>query len=75
MNKQSEMVPAQAPSEHGLAAVFSRLRNEIDQLFDDFTMPFQMDRLFPLPDGTNFSPLVELKDKEAARRVRKIAVG
>lgn len=64
MNKQSEMVPVQAPSEHGLAAVFSRLRNEIDQIFDDFTMPSQMRRLFPLPDGTNFSPLVELKDKQ-----------
>ncbi|MDC8753978.1 Hsp20/alpha crystallin family protein [Erythrobacter sp. sf7] len=64
MNKQSEMVPVQASAEHGLAAVFGRLRNEIDQLFDDFSMPSQMRRLFPLPDGTNFSPLVELKDKQ-----------
>jgi HSP20 family protein len=64
MNKQSEMVPMRASAEHGLAAVFGRLRNEIDQLFDDFTMPSQMRRLFPLTEGTDFSPLVELKDKQ-----------
>jgi HSP20 family protein len=63
MNKQA-MVEANPSGERGLAAMFGRLRSEIDQLFDDFTMPGQMRRMFPLPDGAGFSPLVELKDKQ-----------
>lgn len=63
MNKQAMVVPNPA-AEHGLSAVFGRLRNEIDQLFDDFTMPGQVRRMFQLPNGMDFSPLVELKDKD-----------
>jgi HSP20 family protein len=62
MNKQ-EMVPTGHGADRGIATVFARLRNEIDQLFDDFSIPVQMRRMFPLPDGTAFSPAAELKDK------------
>lgn len=65
MNKQA-MVPSSSRNEprneQGLSAVFGRLRSEIDQLFDDFSMPGNMRRMF-LPNGEDFSPLVELKDK------------
>jgi HSP20 family protein len=73
MNKQSQeiastrpqgMVPARTSTESGLTSVFSRLRNEIDQLFDDFTVPSPMRRVFQWPDGADFSPLVELKEKD-----------
>jgi HSP20 family protein len=63
MNRQT-LVPATPAAEHGLSAVFGRLRHEIDQLFDDFTMPGQMRRLLLLPDGANFSPAVDLKDRQ-----------
>lgn len=63
MNKQA-LVSANPAGERGLATVFGRLRDEIDQLFDDFAMPGQMRRMFPLIDGDDFSPLVELKDKQ-----------
>lgn len=62
MNKQA-MVPTSQGSDRGVATVFARLRNEIDQLFDDFSIPVQMRRMFPLPDGAAFSPVTELKDK------------
>lgn len=61
MNKQA-MVVANPVAQRGLPAVFGRLRNEIDQLFDDFVVPGQMRSMLPLPDGTGFSPLVELKN-------------
>ncbi|OYU74403.1 MAG: hypothetical protein CFE32_17885 [Alphaproteobacteria bacterium PA3] len=62
MNKQ-EMVTTSQRADRGVATVFARLRNEIDQLFDDFSIPVQMRRMFPLPDGAVFSPAAELKDK------------
>lgn len=62
MNKQ-ELVPTSHGADRGVATVFARLRNEIDQLFDDFSIPVQMRRMFPLPDGAAFSPAAELKDK------------
>ena len=63
MNKQA-MISANPAAENGLGAVFGRLRDEIDQLFDDFTMPGQMRRMFQMSNGDDFSPLVELKDKQ-----------
>lgn len=62
MNKQ-EMVPTSHGADRRVASVFARLRNEIDQLFDDFSIPVQMRRMFPLADGAAFSPAAELKDK------------
>lgn len=62
MNKLA-MVPPTPAADRGVATVFARLRNEIDQLFDDFSMPIQMRRMLPLPDGAEFSPAAELKDK------------
>ena len=62
MNKQ-EMVPTSHVADRGVASVFARLRNEIDQLFDDFTIPVQMRQMLPLPDGAAFSPAAELKDR------------
>lgn len=63
MNKNA-LEPTDPLSEYGLSAVFGRLRDEIDRLFDDFTMPAQMQRMLPLSDGTEFTPLVELKDNK-----------
>jgi len=63
MNKQAQPALSLA-SERGLAAIFGRLRSEIDDLFDDFVMPGHMRRMFPLADGGGFSPLVELKDRQ-----------
>jgi len=63
MNKQNQMMlPVKASEEHGIVSVFGRLRNEIDQLFDDFTVPSQVRRVFPWPDGADFNPLVDLKN-------------
>lgn len=62
MNKQ-EVVPTSHGADRGVASVFARLRNEIDQLFDEFSIPVQMRRMLPLPDGAAFSPAAELKDK------------
>lgn len=62
MNKQA-MVPAGPAAARGVATVFDRLRTEIDQLFDDFTLPVPMRRMFPLADGLAFTPAAELKDK------------
>lgn len=62
MNKQ-EMVPTSHVAARGVASVFARLRNEIDQLFDDFSIPVQMRQMLPLPDGAAFSPAAELKDR------------
>lgn len=73
MDKQSQeiaasnslaMTPARTSAESGVAAVFGRLRNEIDQLFDDFIVPKPVRRVFQWPDGADFSPLVELKDEQ-----------
>lgn len=62
MNKQAIVSTSPAP-ESGIETVFARLRNEIDQLLDDFSIPVQMPRMFSVPDGADFSPLVVLKDK------------
>ena len=62
MNKQAIVSTSSAP-ESGIETVFARLRNEIDQLLEDFSIPVQMPRMFSVPDGVDFSPLAELKDK------------
>ena len=62
MNKQAIVSTISAP-ESGIETVFARLRNEIDQLLDDFSIPVQMPRMLSVPDGVDFSPLAELKDK------------
>lgn len=61
MNKQA-MVVAKPASERGLAAVFGRLRSEIDQLFDDFMVPGESRSMVPLAPDAAFSPLIELKN-------------
>lgn len=63
MNRLAKLPEAPA-SERGLSAVFGRLRSEIDQLFDDIAMPGTLRRALPLADGADFSPLVELKDRQ-----------
>ncbi|MCU0946928.1 MAG: Hsp20/alpha crystallin family protein [Porphyrobacter sp.] len=56
-------MPAFPAAQASAASMFGRLRHEIDQLFEDFTMPDQMRRMLPFADGMDFSPLAELKDK------------
>lgn len=63
MNEQTTL-PAQSNREPGFPTVFGRLRNEIDQLFDDFSFPRPMRGVFHLPNGVDFSPAVELKDRK-----------
>ncbi|MEE4338971.1 Hsp20/alpha crystallin family protein [Erythrobacter sp.] len=50
-------------NDQGIAAVFGRLRDEIDDLFDDVAMPRQVRRALHMSGGIEFSPAIELKDK------------
>ncbi|SHN52366.1 Hsp20/alpha crystallin family protein [Erythrobacter sanguineus] len=63
MNRQA-MAEMRPSPDQGVSTMFRRLRHEIDQLFDDLTMPGPVRRVFQLSNGTDFSPLVELKDKQ-----------
>ncbi|WP_324827711.1 Hsp20/alpha crystallin family protein [Qipengyuania zhejiangensis] len=63
MNEQTTL-PVQSAREHGLPAVFGRLRDEIDQLFDDFSFSRPVRNIFHLSNGFAFSPAVELKDRK-----------
>lgn len=63
MNKEP-LAPTMPGADRSFSSVFGRLRNEIDHLFDDFSMSGQMRRIWPLPDGSDFSPLAELQDKD-----------
>ena len=63
MNEQTTL-PTQSTREPGFPTVFGRLRNEIDQLFDDFSFPRPMRGVFQLPGGVDFNPAVELKDRK-----------
>ena len=64
MTEQTKL-PARTPSEQGIGAVFGRLRNEIDELFEEITVPGPMRRVLHMPNGVEFSPAIELKDRKA----------
>lgn len=61
MNEQPKL-PVEGEREYGLPSVFGRLRDEIDHLFDDFSIHRSGRGIFQLPSGNSFSPAVELKD-------------
>ena len=63
MTKQTT-VPAETRPEAGLPTVFGRLRNEIDRLFDDFSLAAPPRSIFAFPAATRFSPAMELTDKK-----------
>ncbi|RVQ69604.1 Hsp20/alpha crystallin family protein [Croceicoccus ponticola] len=63
MNEQATL-PVQTAREHNLPAVFGRLRDEIDQLFDEMSFPRTMRSMFRMPSVMEFSPAVELKDRK-----------
>ena len=63
MNEQTTM-PAQTSRETNLPAMFGRLRGEIDQLFDDFNFARPVRSILHLPNGTDFNPALELKDRK-----------
>lgn len=63
MNEQTTM-PAPTTSEARLPAVFGRLRDEIDQLFDDFSFAHPMRSVFQFSNAAGFNPAVELKDRK-----------
>lgn len=52
----------QPRSDQGIAAVFGRLRDEIDELFEDIAVPSRVRRVLHMPDGIDFSPAIDLKD-------------
>ncbi|QIQ85691.1 Hsp20/alpha crystallin family protein [Erythrobacter sp.] len=62
---RTESEPRTEPrSDQGLAAVFGRLREEIDELFEDITVPRPVRRVLHMPGGIEFSPAIDLKDKK-----------
>lgn len=63
MNEQTTL-PVQSTRENGLPAVFGRLREEIDQLFDDFNFSRPVRNIFQMPGTLDFSPVVEMKDRK-----------
>lgn len=63
MNEPTTL-PVQTARETSLPAVFGRLRGEIDQLFEDFNFARPVRSIFRWPEGTDFNPAVELKDRK-----------
>ncbi len=64
MQDQTTTLPATAPRERSLPSVFGRLRDEIDQLFDDITVPRPMRTMFHLAPGMGMHPALELQDRK-----------
>ena len=63
MTEQSPL-PAKARTEPAVPAIFTRLRDEIDRLFDDFS-PVRAPRgIFTFPGVAEFSPAMELTEKK-----------
>lgn len=63
MNEQSTL-PTKGTPEQNLPTVFGRLREEIDHLFDDFSFRRPVRTIFHMPDGLEFSPAMDLKDRK-----------
>lgn len=63
MNEQSTQ-PTQATRETRLPAVFGRLRDEIDQLFDEFSFVHPMRSAFHMSKSMDINPAIELKDRK-----------
>jgi len=63
MNEQTPL-PSRTRSEPSVPAVFGRLRDEIDQLFDDFSLVRPGRGIFAFPAAVEFSPAMELTDKK-----------
>lgn len=67
MNEQvTQPVQAQAPTQgaRSVPAFFGRLRDEIDQVFDDFSFARPVRNVFQLPAGLDFSPVMDLEDRK-----------
>lgn len=62
MNEQTTL-PARTQGEAGLPAVFGRLRDEIDHLFEDFSLTRSTRAFFHLPASMRFTPAMDLKDR------------
>lgn len=62
MNEQTTL-PARTHGEATLPAVFGRLRDEIDHLFDDFSLSRPTRAFFHLPSAMRFTPVMDLKDR------------
>lgn len=63
MNELSTM-PSIATRATGVPALFGRLREEIDQLFDDFSLPRSMRSVLHVANGMSFIPALELNDRK-----------
>ena len=63
MNEQTSL-PVQNAREHNLPALFGRLRDDFDQLFDDLSFRRPIRSMFHLPNGLQFNPAVDLKDRK-----------
>jgi HSP20 family protein len=63
MNEQTTL-PARTRGDAPLPSVFGRLRDEIDQLFDDFGSAPAMRGLFSLPAFVRHSPPVDLVERK-----------
>ena len=63
MNEQATL-PVQSAREQGLPAVFGRLREGIDQLFDDFSFSRPVRNIFQMSGAMDFAPVVEMKDRK-----------
>jgi HSP20 family protein len=63
MNEQTSL-PARTSSDRGVPAVFARLHDEIDRLFDDFGFTRASRGIFGFPATAQFSPAMELTEKK-----------
>ncbi|GGD86376.1 molecular chaperone Hsp20 [Tsuneonella deserti] len=62
MNEQTTL-PARTQSEAPLPAMFGRLRDEIDHLFDDFSFARPARSFFSLPAAMRFTPAMDIHDR------------
>lgn len=63
MNEKAAL-PVQSVRDSRIPTAFGRLRDEIDHLFDDFSLPRSMRSAFNLPDGLGLTPAIELRDRK-----------
>lgn len=63
MNDQATLPARSGPTGSALAPL-TRLRDEIDRLFDDFSFTRPARSIFAFPMGADFNPAMELTDKK-----------
>lgn len=61
---EQRTLPAKTRPEPSFPPVFARLRDEIDRLFDDFSLARPARGIFAFPASMEFSPAIELTERK-----------